>query len=92
MTGLLRKDEREFIPSSSPSVNLKMSRCGPNRLPLVWTNLFGILNENNYRNSTFDLFNINLPNKILCVAQDSMDTKGFGTSTEMLMSLMLHQS
>ena len=40
----------------------------------------------------FDLSDINLLNKIFCVAQDAMDTKGFGTPTKMLMSLMLHPS
>ena len=40
----------------------------------------------------FDLCKINLPNKNFCVAQDTLDTKGFGTLTEVLMSLMLHSS
>ena len=40
----------------------------------------------------FDLSNINLLNKIFYIGQDAMDTKGFGTPTEMLMSLMLHPS
>ena len=48
--------------------------------------------ENNYRNSKFDLCNINLLNKNFCVAQDALDTNGFGTPTEMFMSLMLHPS
>ena len=34
----------------------------------------------------------NLLNKNFCVAQDAVDSKGFGTSTEMLMSLMLYPS
>ena len=37
----------------------------------------------------FDISDINVLNKIFCVAQD---TKGFGTPTKMLMSLMLHPS
>ena len=45
----------------------------------------------NYRNSTTDLSDINLLNKFFCVVQDAMDTKGFGTSTEMLMSLAHQQ-
>ena len=61
----------------------------PNSLYLKTYNLF---NENNYRNSTFDLSSINLLNNIFCVAQDAMDTKGFGTPTEMLMSLTLRPS
>ena len=51
-----------------------------------------LFNENNHRNSTFDLSNINLLNKIFFVAQDAMDTKGFGTPIEMPMSLMFHPS
>ena len=38
----------------------------------------------------FDLFNINLLNKIFFVARDAMDTKGFVTPTEMPMSLIFH--
>ena len=40
----------------------------------------------------FDLCNVNLLNKNFCVAKDALDTKGFGTLTEMLMNLMLHPS
>ena len=40
----------------------------------------------------FGLSNMNLLNQIFCVAQDAMDTKGFGTPTEMPMSLMFHAS
>ena len=40
----------------------------------------------------FDLSNIKLLNKIFSEAQDAMDTKGFGTPTEMPMSLMFHSS
>ena len=36
--------------------------------------------------------NINLLNKIFCVAQDTMAIKGFGIPIEMLMILMLHPS
>ena len=46
--------------------------------------------ENNHRNSTFDLSNINLLNKTFFVAQDAMDTKRFGTATEMPIRLMFH--
>ena len=51
-----------------------------------------LLNENNYRNSMFYLSNINLLNENFCVARDALDTKGFGTPTEMLVSLILHPS
>ena len=41
---------------------------------------------------TFDLYNIRLQNKYVCVAQDALDTKGLRTPTEVLMNLMLHRS
>ena len=42
-------------------------------------NNYDLLNESNYRSSKFDLCNINLLNRNFCVAQDALDTKGFGT-------------
>ena len=58
----------------------------------LYLKTYDLLSENSYRNSEFDLSNISLLNENFCVAQDAMDTKGFGTPTEMPMSLMLHPS
>ena len=58
----------------------------------LYLKTYDLFNDNNYRNSTFDLSNINLLNEIFFVARNAMDTKGFGTPTEMPMSLTFHPS
>ena len=58
----------------------------------LYLKTWDLLSANNYKTLKFDLCNINLLNRNFCVALDAMDTKGFGTFTEVLMNLMLYPS